>query len=159
MKKSIFLFALLAIGFAALAILFSAHDVLGASLAIAPIISGMSRQQLEDFAMKSLTDEYEGNEYEGFDDLDDDDMYEGYDDDMISFLGTSRSFLDEKKSGVYLTFVLVNNSGYTKTICLNPAYFNTQGVTCVGGKGSSMTDVVLNNTSIDRKSTRLNSSH
>jgi hypothetical protein len=109
----------------------------------------MSRDELEAFADQALSDNYEGmDEYESYEDLDDDDMYDGYDDEMVSFLGASRSFLDEKKSGVYLTFVIVNNSGYSKTICLNPAYYDTKGLTIVGGKGQAITDAALNDTNI-----------
>jgi hypothetical protein len=127
---------------------FGNQDAQALGLAGLPILANMSREDLEDLAEEALSDSYEGDEYEGFDDLDDEDLYDGFDDPMVSFLGSARSFLDEKKAGVYLTFRIINNSGYSKTICFNPAYFDTKGVTLVSDGEGKVTGVTLNNTDI-----------
>lgn len=147
MKKTLLFLATIALSIIGLAI-FQDNEALGGTLAISPLIAGMSREDLENFADEALSENYEGyEEYDGYDDMDDDDMYDGFDDDYVAFLGNARSFLDEKKSGVYLTFTIVNNSGYSKTVCLNPAYFDTKGLT-VDGDGYKDTNIYLHNHSI-----------
>ena len=128
----------------------NAHEVMGSGLAISPLLANMSHQELLDYAQESLTDNFDGDsEYAAFADLDESDMYDGFDDDIVAFEGGARSFLDEKKSGIYLTFSILNNSGYSKTIAINPAYFDCKGLTVTGGKGNAVTDVVINNINID----------
>lgn len=107
--------------------LFAGHTDAGILIATGmPILANMSRGELEEFAENALSDNYEDyEEYSGYDDLDDEDLYDGYEDDYLQFLGAARSFLDEKKNGVYLIFKIVNNTGYSKVVALNPAYFNT----------------------------------
>jgi len=148
MKKFFKFFLFLAAAIAGTALMFYSAESAMAALAITPLIANMSREDLEQFAEQSLSDSYSGyEEYEGYDDIDDDDMYDGFEDDFVAFLGNSRSFLDEKKSGVYLTFTIVNNSGYSKTVCINPAYFDTKGLE-VDGKGYDAANIYLHNHSI-----------
>lgn len=140
------LFAVVALGFVAF---FVDQAVGSVILAASPFIANMSRQELEEFAEASLSDNFDGFEdYDGFDDLDDDDLYDGFEDDDLSFMGSARSFLDEKKSGVYLTFRIVNNSGYSKVVCLNPAFYDTKGITTTANESGYLTAATLNNTSI-----------
>jgi len=149
MKKFLFFFTIIAVAIVGTIIVFSGHDAFGASLAISPFLANMSRAKLESFADQALSDNYEGmDEFARYDDLNEEDMYEGFDDDLVSFMGSARSFLDEKKSGIYLTFNIVNNCGYTKTVCLNPAYFDTKGVTVVTDDKGAVTGASLNNTNV-----------
>lgn len=149
MKKFFNLFLFLTVALVGMVLMFSSSESAAAALAVSPVIGNMSREDLEEIAERSLSNSYEGyEEYEGYDDLDDDDLYDGFEDDFVSFLGNSRSFLDEKKSGVYLTFTIVNNSGYSKTVCLNPAYFDTKGI-YVSGTDYKSADIYLHNHSID----------
>ena len=148
MKKFIFILCGLVAVFATL-LIFGSHEAIGSTIALSPLVAGMSKEELQQFAEQALTDNYGGDDdYENFADLDDEDMYDGFDDPIVGFQGGAKSFLDEEHAGIYLTYSVVNNSGYSKTICINPAYFDVTGVTCVGGKGASMTDVVINHTNI-----------
>ncbi|HPI31236.1 MAG TPA: hypothetical protein PLB59_09735 [Bacteroidales bacterium] len=148
MKNFLKIFLFFAAAILGVVLMFQNSESAAAALAVSPIIGNMSREDLEEFAQAALSDNYEGYEdYEGFDDLDPDDMYDGFEDDFVAFLGNSRSFLDEKKSGVYLTFTIVNNSGYSKTVCLNPAYFDTKGLE-VDGKGYDAANIYLHNHNI-----------
>lgn len=145
MKKFFKFFLFLTTAIIGVVLMFHNSESSVAALAVSPIIANMGREELEEFAQASLSDSYEGlDEYEGFDDLESEDLYDGFEDDMVSFLGNSRSFLDEKKSGVYLTFTIVNNTGYSKTVCLNPAYFDTKGIE-VDGKGYTSSNIHLHN--------------
>ena len=143
MKKFIFLTCAL-IALVGSLLIFGSHEALGSTIAISPILANMSREELEGFTEQLFSDNYGGDsDYDGFDDLDDDDVYDGFDDDLVSFMGGARSFLDEANAGIYLTFTIVNNSGYSKTVCINPAYFDCTGLTVLGSRGSSITDVFL----------------
>lgn len=148
MKKIFKFFLFLSIAIMGVVLMFNHSEAAGSALAISPLLANMSREELEQFADQALSDNYEGiDEYEGFDDLDDDDMYDGFDDADLSFIGGSRSFLDEKRSGVYLTMTIVNNSGYSKNVCINPAYFDTKGLE-VDGKGYDPANIYLHNHNI-----------
>lgn len=149
MKKVLFIVAALCASIGAM-FFFGGHEALGSTIAVSPLLANMSRAELEAFADQALSENYEGaEEYENFMDLDEDDFYEGFDDPSLSFLGSSRSFLDEKKSGVYLTLQILNNSGYTKTVCLNPAYYDTKGLTIVdGSKWGDAGAIKLNDCSV-----------
>jgi len=148
MKKFLKFFLFIAAAFVGMALMFNNSEAAGSALAISPLLANMSREELEQFADQALSDNYEGDDqYEGFDDLDDEDMYDGFDDDNLSFLGNARSFLDEKRSGVYLTLTIVNNSGYSKNVCINPAYFDTKGIE-VDGKGYAANNIFLHNHNI-----------
>lgn len=127
MKKSFFFILMAIVTLVGFACFFSGHEASGSTLAMAGLVGQMNRDQLEAIANEYLSDSYEGDDYEGYDDLDEMDTYDGFDDPMLSFLGASRSFLDEKKAGVYLQMRIVNNSGYSKVICLNPAFYSTLG--------------------------------
>jgi hypothetical protein len=150
MKKylSFILIGALLLAGAAISI-FLPHDAFGASVAMGlPLVAQMSRGDLEAIAESVLTDSYEGDDYEGFDELDDEDLYDGFDDPFVSFMGSGKSFLDEKKSGVYLTFSIINNSGYSKVVCLNPAFYNTQGLTLTKNGSGYVTNATINNYSV-----------
>jgi hypothetical protein len=140
MKKFLFAFlglALVAFGFAAF---IEPHTAMGASLCSLPLFANMSRQELEQIAADALSDNFGGD-----DDDDDIDLFgmsnfDGSDDLMINFMGSARSFNNEHKSGVYIQFRIVNDSGAEKVICLNPAYYNRLGLT-ITKPNTSVTDV------------------
>jgi hypothetical protein len=127
MKKFILFLVCALVAFVGYSVLdsFSASAM---SFAAIPMLANLSRQELEALVENHVSDSYEGDDYEGFDDLSDDDLYDGFDDDELSFIGAAKSFLDEKKNGVYLTFKIINNCGYSKIVCINPAFYSTLSI-------------------------------
>lgn len=127
MKKTLFgLIALLSI--AAAYFFADSFSTFGFSLAVLPILANATRQELENIIEQHMSNSFAGDEdddFSGFEDLDENDLYDGFEDDELSFIGAAKSFLDEKKNGVYISFKVINNSGYSKVVCLNPAFFNT----------------------------------
>lgn len=156
MKKFLLSFFAICIVITGFACFVEPQTAIAASLAGIPVFANMSREDLEELAMESLSDNYEGEDDEidllGFSD------YDGSDDDLISFMGSARSFLDEKRSGVYLQFKIANATDAEKTICLNPGYYNTIGldVTTEEGKVTaaslhhhSISDISISNPEIE----------
>lgn len=137
MKKFILFLVCTLVAFVGYAVLdsFSASAM---SFAAIPMLANLSRQELEALVENHVSDSYEGDDYEGFDDLSDEDLYDGFDDDELSFIGAAKSFLDEKKNGVYLTFKIINNCGYSKIVCLNPAFYSTLSINADAFNGKNI---------------------
>lgn len=83
---------------------------------------------------------YFSNDYEGdinnFEDEDyEGDLYDGYEDETLSFGGQAGSFRNEGKQGVTFAFKLVNATGSSMVVALWPGFFNRDKVESDGKGG------------------------
>ncbi len=88
-----------------------------AALALAPLLSNLSREDIEALAVAKLSDNFGGSPYENMSgspyenfagDLDEDDVYDGSEDVHLSFIGSGNSFLTETDGAVEVSYSVTN---------------------------------------------------